>query len=95
MDILYRLVSDLIAARYTKQIFLRRDAATRESNLLVAHTSAKNEAPPVCVSSEAFLEKRGRGGEFRELDARYKPVFCSSYLNGELAAPSCDLLRLQ
>lgn len=51
-----------------KQTFLlRRDAATGDNNLLIASTSANSDAPAVCVSSESFLEKRGRDGEFGTL----------------------------
>lgn len=53
-----------IPDRYETQIFLlRRDAATGGNGLLIGSTSVESNGPAACVSSESFLEKRGRNGE--------------------------------
>lgn len=54
-----------LADRYVEQIFLlRRDATTEQNNVPMGSTSEESDTPAVCVSSESFLEKRGRAGEF-------------------------------
>ncbi|CAM9114381.1 unnamed protein product [Laminaria digitata] len=48
-----------------KIFLLRRDAATGGNGLLIGSTSVESDGPAACVSSESFLEKRGRNGELR------------------------------
>lgn len=63
-----------------KTFLLRRDAATGQSNLLIGPTSEKSDTSAVCVSSESFLEKRGRAGLFV-----YGITTFSSYDDGTVA----------
>lgn len=51
-----------LIATILQTFLIRQSAAEGEKDC--EDVLSGDDAPPVCVSSESFLEKRGRGGEF-------------------------------